>query len=117
MVQNIVVKDTRQRLLTVLIQPQRGSGNLVMNLVLPHGLDFTKGVTAKVDEKDPIQLAIRTSDQQGAYAGLTISQELLADLRGGDEMKFTYQAMNGRAFNLGVSLAGFTAAQKKLVSN
>ena len=117
MVQNIIIAETKQRLLTVIIQPQEGSANHTMTLALPHGLDFTKGVQAKVDDKEAFDMVVQTSNQQGAFSSLPISDQLLADLKTGNEIKFTYQAMNGRTFNIGISLAGFTAAHKKLTSN
>lgn len=117
MVQNLVVAETKQRLLSAVIHTPAGSETPIMTLALPHGLDSTTGVSASVDDKDPFSVVLKTSDQQGAYATAALDEELLENLKAGKEMKVSFQSASRQAFNVGVSLAGFSAAFRKLTAN
>jgi len=114
MVQNVVVKDTNQRLLTVVIRPQAGSANHTLTLALPHGVDFLKGVQVAIDDKDATSVPVQTSNQQGAFANLPISDDMLAELKAGTSVKISFQAVSGQSFAVPLSLIGFTAAYEKL---
>ena len=117
MVQNLFVTETKQRLLSVVIQTPAGTDKPVMTLVLPYGLDFSAGVTASIDKSDPVNLAVKTSDQLGAYANAVLEDDLLDALKNGTEMKVSFRSIRNQAYNVGVSLAGFTAAFRKLTAN
>ena len=117
MVQNLVVTETKQRLLSVIIQMPAGSVTPVMTLALPHGLDFSAGVTATIDEKEPFNMALKTSDQQGAYANAVFEEYLLEALKVGTKMKVSFRSFRTQAYNAGKSRAGFSAVLRKLTVN
>jgi invasion protein IalB len=114
MMQNVVVAETNQRLLTVVIRPQTDVANHMLTLALPHGVDFSKGVEVKIDDKDPFNVPVQTSNPQGAYSNLPISEELLADLRAGSAANITFQSVSGQRFAVSISLVGFSTAYEKL---
>ncbi|AKI02025.1 Invasion protein B, involved in pathogenesis [Hoeflea sp. IMCC20628] len=114
MMQNVVVQETNQRLLTVVVRPQKDSANHTLTLALPHGVDFIKGVEVQVDEKEAFNVPVQTSNGQGAFSNLPISDELLADLKAGTSVKFTFHAVSGQTFAVPISLIGFSTAYDKL---
>jgi len=114
MMQNVVVQETNQRLLTVVVRPQKDSANHTLTLALPHGVDFLKGVDVQVDDKESFNVPVQTSSAQGAFSNLPISDELLAQLKAGTAIKFNFQAVSGQTFAVPISLIGFSTAYDKL---
>lgn len=117
MMQNVVVAESNQRLLTVIIRPQSDSANHTLTLALPHGVDFPKGVEVAIDDKEPFNVPVQTSNPQGAYSNLPISDELLAQLRSGSSVKFSFQSVSGQTFAVPISLIGFSTAYEKLAAS
>lgn len=114
MVQNVVMVESNQRLLTVVIRPQKDAANSVLTLALPHGVDFLKGVEVAIDDKKAFTVPVQTSNAQGAFSNLPISDALLADLKSGSSIKFSFQSMSGQVFAVPISLVGFSTAYQKL---
>ncbi|OCW56920.1 invasion associated locus B family protein [Hoeflea olei] len=117
MMQNVVVQESNQRLLTVIIRPQPESPNHTLTLALPHGVDFAKGVDIKVDDKEAVNIPVQTSSPQGAFSNLPISDAFLAQLKAGKSVTFTFHAVSGQTFAVPISLTGFSAAYEKLTAN
>lgn len=117
MMQNVVVAETNQRLLTVMVRPQQDVANHMLTLALPHGVDFGKGVDVQVDDKGAINVPVQTSNPQGAFSNLPISNELLADFRAGNTVKITFHAVSGQTFSVPISLIGFSNAYDKLAED
>ena len=108
MLQNLVSTegDGQQRVLTVLVQPDV-SGTETLQLALPHGLFLPAGVQVGVDANPAQKLVIQTSDQNGAYAGTTLTPELLAALRTGTELRVSFQSSQQKDLAVPVTLQGF----------
>lgn len=117
MAQNVIIAKTKQRLLSVVIQPDGKAKNHTMVVAMPHGLNIPKGVDLQVDELKARTVAIKTSDQNGTYASEPIDDVLLAALRKGDKLNVSYTFANGKKIRVPIGLRGFTAAYKKLTSN
>ncbi|KGF67329.1 hypothetical protein LL06_23270 [Hoeflea sp. BAL378] len=117
MMQNVVVQESNQRLLTVVIRPQKDSPNHTLTLALPHGVDFLKGVAVAVDDKEAFTVPVQTSNPQGAFSNLPISDELLAELKAGTTITFNFQSVSGQSFSVPISLAGFSTAYEKLTAS
>ncbi|MBV1723323.1 MAG: invasion associated locus B family protein [Hoeflea sp.] len=117
MMQNVVVQESNQRLLTVVVRPQSDSPNHTLTLALPHGVDFIKGVDVVVDDKEPFTVPVQTSNPQGAFSNLPISDKLLGELKAGTSIKFSFQSVSGQSFSVPISLIGFSAAYEKLTSS
>ncbi len=114
MSQNIIVQGSRQRLLTVIIEPREGAPNHALVLALPHGLFLPAGVTLKIDDAEPLQLAVQTSDANGAYAGTGIGDDLLERLKNGQTLQIGMQSAQRQNLTVPVTLVGFTSAYDKL---
>lgn len=115
-VQNLTVAkgDKQQRLLTVIVREQAKAKNHALLLALPHGLFLPAGVEIRVDDSKPAKLVVQTSDAQGAYAGVEISDELLVALKKGDQMAVSFMSAARKRLSVPVTLKGFTAAYSKL---
>lgn len=116
MVQNVVVVESNQRLLTVVIRPQKDTANHTLTLALPHGVDFLKGVEVSVDDKEAFNVPVQTSNPQGAFSNLPISDALLADLKAGTSIEIIFHAVSGQTYTVPISLIGFSSAYDKLSS-
>lgn len=114
MSQNIVVQESGQRLLTVIIEPRKGAPNHALVLALPHGLFLPAGVTVKIDEAEPLRLVVQTSDANGAYAGTAIGDDLLERLKNGQTLQIGLQSAQRKNIAVPVTLIGFTSAYDKL---
>jgi len=113
-VQNIVLQETNQRLLTVVVEPREGAENHALVLALPHGVFLPAGASIAVDDGEPAALVIQTSDANGAYAGTAISDDLLASLKKGSRMTVAFKTAQRKDLAVPVSLIGFTAAYDQL---
>jgi invasion protein IalB len=108
--------ETKQQLLSVLVQRERKSNGLVLLLRLPHGLYLPAGVQYAVDRGQAKKLPIQTSDANGAYAGTRLTPDLLLDLKRGKTLTVRAVAANRKTLTIVVTLAGFTAAYEKLIA-
>ncbi|WP_417772016.1 invasion associated locus B family protein [Stappia sp.] len=112
--QNIVMKDSGQRLLTIVVEPREGAPNHALVLALPHGVFLPAGAVIKVDENKEVPLVIQTSDANGAYAGMAISDELLAQMKKGERLVIGFKTAQQKDLAIPVTLIGFTAAYGQL---
>jgi invasion protein IalB len=114
MSQNLTEAKSGQRVLTVTVRKE--AKELAMLLVLPHGLFIPAGATMQIDQGEKVQVAIQTSDQNGAYAATPLTPELLAALKAGTTLSVSMESVSRKPVTIPVSLAGFTAAAEKLIS-
>lgn len=112
--QSLRYKKTGQRLLAVIIQPQPIEPNIAILLSLPHGLYLPAGTAYKVDDGKENRLVIETCDVEGCYATGGITEEMAEAMRNGKKLLIGFQASNKKPITIPVSLAGFTAAFKKI---
>ena len=113
-VQNIFLTKTRQKLLSVSVSKPKGGKDLAMLIQLPHGLFLPAGLTLKVDDKKPKELAVQTCDRAGCYAGSALDQALLTKLKSGSVLQIAFQNLQKRRMSIPVPLKGFAAALKKI---
>ena len=116
MSQNLTESKTGQRVLTVTIRKQAKDGSLAMLLALPHGLFIPAGATYQIDASEKKTVAIQTSDQNGAYAAVPLSSDLVKMLKTGTNLNIGMESVTRNAVTIPVSLNGFTAAIDKLAA-
>ncbi|MEM8542347.1 MAG: invasion associated locus B family protein [Pseudomonadota bacterium] len=109
MSQSIIRAQTRQRIVTANIFKDE-KGSYVMRLVLPHGLDLTKGVSFSIDNGTPTQYAITTADANGSYARIPLSDAVIEALKAGNTAIVAVSNIGGNNINLEISLSGFSAS-------
>jgi invasion protein IalB len=113
--QNLTESKTGQRVLTVTVRKQAGDkAGLAMLLALPHGLFLPAGATYQIDTGAKATVAIQTSDQNGAYAAVPLTPELLTAMKSGTKLNIGMESVTRKPVTIPVTLAGFTAAIDKL---
>jgi len=112
--QNLTESKTGQRVLTLTVRRQADNGSLAMLLALPHGLFLPAGASYQIDSGNKVGVAIQTSDQNGAYAAVPLTPELLTGLKSGTTLNIGMESVTRKPVTIPVSLRGFTAAVDKL---
>ncbi len=95
----LALRQTNERLARVIIRRQPESRSLTMVYQLPHGVWLPAGVQWQIDEGEAQRLAFQTSDAEGLYAGIPITDDVLGGMRRGTTLK----------------LAAVAAAQRQVV--
>lgn len=118
MTQEQVDGKTGQRVLMIALgAPDTKTGVASSTLVLPFGLDFSKGVQIRVDDTNLAQAGISTCLPQGCIAPLTLDSKALATLAKGKQAVINMAAFNGGKDVTGnLSLKGFSAASARLAA-
>ena len=116
MSQNLTESKSGQRVLTVTVRKETKDSGLAMLFVLPHGLFIPAGATFQIDQGEKKQVAIQTSDQNGAYAATPLTSDLLAALKAGTTLNVGMESVTRKPVTIPVTLAGFTAAADKLAT-
>lgn len=111
--QTLVVKETNQRLVSVALRRADKDDGLAMVISLPLGLFLPAGGSFAVDGGKATRFVVQTCDQGGCYAGTKVGGDLLATLKGGSQLKISFQALNKKNIVVPLTLTGFTAALAK----
>ena len=112
-VQQIIHRETRQLVASVLVRQPRDSKTPVMMIQLPLALNLTEPVSLKVDNAQPERHPIQTCTNAGCFVGLTVNDKLFAALRAGAELKLGFQDANKKPIEVGLPLLGFALAFDK----
>jgi invasion protein IalB len=116
MTQILFVTETGQPLVSATIRPQAEDRRMGMLLALPHGLYFPPGLTIAIDHGEATNVAIQTSDQNGAYAAMPLTDDLITAMKLGRSLNIAMRFADGRDMVVPLTLKGFSAALEKLTS-
>ncbi|RCS23452.1 invasion associated locus B family protein [Phyllobacterium salinisoli] len=118
MTQEQVDGKSGQRVLMIALgAPDAKTGVVSSTLVLPFGLDLSKGVQIKVDDVDLANARISTCLPQGCIAPLSLDSKALAALSKGKQAVIGMSAFTGGQDVTGnLSLKGFGAAAARLTA-
>ncbi len=114
MSQVLIAQETQQRLVGASVFRPQPSAAAVMRISLPHGIQLQKGVDYWVDNNAPTNTPIVIADQNGSYADLELTANLLVTLQGGSFLHLGVTAGSSERVEFTLSLKGFTAAFAKL---
>jgi invasion protein IalB len=81
---------------------------------LPLGILLSAGATLQVDDKAPQNLTFRTCDQNGCYARMSVSPEILATIQKGKQLQVSFQNLAEKSITVPLSLTGFSDAYGKI---
>ncbi|NKB75881.1 MAG: hypothetical protein GKR96_02275 [Gammaproteobacteria bacterium] len=81
---------------------------------VPLGVYLPTGVTMTIDNAESIQLSFERCDQNGCYAGTSLSEEIVQSLKKGQQAKVTFIDIANQKITATVSLDGFTAGLRAL---
>ncbi len=114
MQQSLRFRQTGQRLLAVVIQPQTIEPKIAILFSLPHGLYLPAGTAFKIDDGEETRMLIETCDVEGCYASGGLTEKQVAAMKKGKKLRVAFQASNKKPINIPVDLAGFTEAFKNI---
>jgi len=109
MFQRILVKDSGESLLRMIIDRPQDLAAPRAILVIPLGTYVTPGISVKIDAKDSFNLEIEYCDKQGCYAGILLDQSLLVMLKKGRQAVVSFQNRGRQEISLPISLNGFSS--------
>lgn len=114
MYQMITVKKTGQRFVEIALFKGKDDkmGGII---ILPLGLLVAKPVLMKIDEGKKMAFSFHTCTPGGCLARITVSDDLLNQMRKGNDMFVGTHSQVGKPFNVKLSLKGFSKAYKDLM--
>lgn len=109
-VQRLMSQQNQTRVLEMAIgfMPGEKSANGV--IILPLGVDISQPFTLAVDEEKPVPFKVRYCLSDGCYGFLTLSPDMLAQMKKGRLAALRFQTFDGQPGRLPLSLDGFTAS-------
>lgn len=111
--QNLVMKDSGQRVLQVMVGHLQNDKPAAV-LTLPLGISLVQGVSVQVDDGDKKRIPVQRCQKNGCIAGLLLDDDLLAAFKGGKKAQVTFYDGRQRPVSVPVSLSGFTAGYQSL---
>jgi invasion protein IalB len=112
--QRIVLQQNNRVFLTVKIELPAEPRNPTLFVQTPLGLHLPSGLTLKVDQGQPVPMAIQSCDQNGCYAGAAVDGGLLASLKAGNMLHVVLQTLARETLDIEVPLSGFSAAYGRI---
>ena len=114
MEETLVLTNTGQLVAAVAVQLQSGKPLPVMTIRVPGGLYIPAGLNLQIDDGKAQVVPLQTCDQQGCYAEMQISADLLAALKSGKRLSITCQNAARNNFVLPLALDSFAGAFQKI---
>lgn len=112
--QTIVIKVTKQPLLTAAVERRPAGQGYALVFKAPHGLLLTPGLALETDGIERMVLHYRLSDATGVFATTAISAELLDALKKNETLKVSVVTAAGQQVGIPVTLQGFEEALGQL---
>lgn len=111
MEQQVIVRETGRPIARISIQvggaePRKPA----LLLHVPLSLSIGAGITLQIDESEPMKFDVQTCDTNGCYAGSPMTDEMIAGLKRGKDLKVGFQGLNREPVSIPFSLVGFTAS-------
>jgi invasion protein IalB len=107
MEQTLVLTNTGQLVAAVVVKLQSGKHEPVMTIRVPGGLYLPAGLNLQIDDGKAQVVPLQTCDQQGCWAEMQISADLLAALKSGKRLSITCQNAARNSFVLPLALNNF----------
>jgi invasion protein IalB len=114
MEQSAVLTKTGQLVVLVNVRVPSDTHVPVILVQLPLGLDLSGGAKLQVDDGKPIELKLQTCENRGCYASTPIAPDLLAALKGGKQLKLSFQNLSKETITIPMPLTDFAAAYDKI---
>lgn len=112
--QRITMKDSGKQLLHVAVGYPKPDEAPVAVFTLPLGIALPPGLMLKIEDGEPTRMPLTVCVPDGCRAGLKLNAELINAMRKGQQATLTFASIEGKAFNIPVSLKGFGAGVASL---
>lgn len=111
----VMLRPQNQRLAQVILTRQPETRSLSLVFQAPHGVLLPAGMSWQLDEGEAQRLVYQSSDAEGLYAGLPVTDELLASLRRGTTLRISFVvAARRETLTVPVPLAQFGEATAEM---
>ena len=107
--QNLVLKESGQRLVHVAVGYLAANGQPAAVITLPLGISLPPGAAISVDGGDAVDITIERCDSSGCVGAVALSDALITALKRGREARVSFHDGTRRRIAVPVSLLGFTA--------
>lgn len=114
MFQNIVVKDTGQRLLHTAVGYAGDGSTPMLLLTAPLGVHLPGGLRLQIDDGETMRMPFERCTSRGCHAAATLEQDVVDALKAGLQLKVTFGDGASEPVTLPVSLQGFTRAYQAI---
>ena len=115
MIELLVNKKSGRRVLGVLIVYNKAQDQYVMQIAMPLGVMVQNGAVLGSDSYTSGVLHYRLCDMQGCYAIAPLDDDAIKALGRATKAEMRIVSADGKKFNIGFSLNGFTAAHNALL--
>jgi invasion protein IalB len=112
--QGAFIAQTGQLVAKVTVRVDGADRKPALMIQTPLGLHLPTGVEIRVDDHKPESLALQTCDAAGCYAGMALSDALLARMSGGRQLLVSFQDLSKREVKVTMPLEGFSEGLKKI---
>lgn len=108
--QELFSAEARARVLAVSVAKAKSGDGFDMTLAMPHGVYLPAGVSLKIDDAEPIEAQVESSNATGIFLTLPLDEKLAPAIKRGKTLLVGITNMSGKTLQIPVNLAGFTAA-------
>ena len=85
--------------------------DIIMQFVLPFGVDLRPGVAFRVDENEELKAGFLTCLQQGCLVQLLVNNDLMSQLKGGTQARLGFRPLgSAETVVVEISLRGFSSS-------
>jgi invasion protein IalB len=112
--ESAVLAKTGQVVVLVNIRVTSDTRMPVATVQLPLGLNLPLGAKLQVDDGKTVDLPVQTCENRGCYANLAIAPDLLAAMRSGKQLKFSFQNLAKDPITIPMPLTDLAAAYDKI---
>ena len=96
-VQTIVTPDGKRQVAQLqMLEQKTKPGTYILTVVLPLGLDIQNGVTARIDQTDPVSATLKTCLPRGCIASMPLDEILAGALRNGNKLELAFTMADGK---------------------
>lgn len=107
--QNIVLKDSKQRVLHMAVGFLAANDKPAAVLTMPLGISLPPGVSISIDDAPPKPVVVERCDPSGCIGAFALDDSSIAALRAGRQAHVHFYDGTRRKISVPVSLLGFTA--------
>lgn len=114
--QRLVVKDGNKRLIETAIGFPKDKDFARGIFIVPLGINLESGIVLLPDGGKPFKIQIRYCAAEGCYAFADLTPAVLDVLKASRTLTVTFQAVNGRAVKVDMTLEGFGPALDRIAT-
>jgi len=114
MFQILAIKETGKRYAEFAIGFPKDKDTARGVIILPLGILLQPGVRLKIDDQKAFQFSVRFCRNDGCYAVVTLTQDILENMKKGENAIIAFATLEGKGAALNFSLKGFNEAFKEI---